>query len=127
MVVCLDTTVLVDVLGQSPRLRALVEELDDQVVVSAVSFYELFFGTENSGRRRRVEAFARDYAVIPAGYEVCEMAAEIQIRLRDTGELIPILDAIIAATAVLADADLVTADQHFRRIPPSFRLKLRSF
>ncbi len=60
---------------------------------------------------------------MPANYEVCAVAAAIQSRLRDAGGLIPVLDAIIAATAILAEAPLVTTDEHFKRVSLDFGLR----
>lgn len=74
-----------------------------------------------------VENLARDYAVVPADVEVCTMAAAVQNRLGATGELMPVLDAIIAATAILAGLPIVTSDAHFRRIPPDFGLVVRAY
>ncbi len=41
--------------------------------------------------------------------------------------MIPVLDAIIASTAVLAEAPLLTAEEHFRRIPAEFGLRLVAY
>lgn len=127
MAVCLDTSFLVDLLaGDSTAIR-FAESLDAPVAASAVSFYELLFGAAGRRRARRVEALAEDYAILPADHDVCAMAAAIQSRLDDSGALIPVLDAIIAATAVLAGIPLVTSDAHFRRVPAAFGLTVRGY
>ncbi|MBI4416632.1 MAG: PIN domain-containing protein, partial [Euryarchaeota archaeon] len=68
MAVCLDTTFLVDLLAGDSQATAFAEELREPAAVSAVSFYELLFATVGQRRLARVEAFARDYAVLPADY-----------------------------------------------------------
>jgi predicted nucleic acid-binding protein len=127
MAVCLDTTFLVDLLAGDSQAISFAERLREPAAVSAVSFYELLFGTVGRRRLARVEAFAQDYAVLPADYDVCAMAAAIQARLGDSGRPIPVLDAIIAGTAVLAGIPLVTSDAHFRRVAPNFGLVLRGY
>lgn len=127
MAVCLDTSFLVDLLGGDSSAVGFAADVQEPIAVSAVSFYELLFGATGRRRRRRVEALAADYAILPADYDVCAMAAAIQSRLADSGELIPVLDAIIAATAVLAGIPLVTSDEHFRRIPMDFGLVVREY
>jgi predicted nucleic acid-binding protein len=127
LAVCLDTSYIVDLLAGQPSAVDLAANLGEPAVISAVSFYELLFGARDRRRIDRVEALAREYAVVPAYYDVCAMAAAIQARLRGTGTLIPVLDAIIAATAILAEGPLLTTDEHFRRIPPDFGLKLVAY
>lgn len=127
MAVCLDTTFLVDLLAGEEGATGFAETLAEPAAVSAVSFYELLFGGIGRRRLARVEEFARDYAVLPADFEVCAMAASVQTRLGALGQLIPVLDAIIAGTAILAGVPLVTADEHFRRIPSDFGLSVRAY
>ena len=127
MAVCLDTAFLVDLLADEPGAVAFAESLAEPAAVSAVSFYELLFGGVGRRRLAQVEAIARDYAVLPADFDVCAMAASIQVRLGEVGQLIPVLDAIIAGTAVLAGIPLVTMDEHFRRVPSDFGLVLRAY
>lgn len=127
MAVCLDTSFLVDLLGGDSAAIGFAADVQEPIAVSAVSFYELLFGAAGRRRMRRVEDLAADYAILPADYDVCAMAAAIQSRLADSGELIPVLDAIIAATAALAGIPLVTSDEHFRRIPTDFGLVVREY
>ncbi len=127
MPVCLDTTFLVDLLAGKPRAVEFARLVEEQCLVSAVSFYELLSSPMGQERLARVASFAEDYAVIPADYEVCSLAAAIQARLRGLGEPIPVLDALIAATAILGGAPLVTSDRHFDRIPEDFRLAMRAY
>lgn len=127
MAVCLDTPFLVDLLSGDPAALRFAESLDEPVAASALSFYELLFGAAGRRRIRRVEALAEDYAMLPADYDVCAMAAAIQSRLEDHGTLIPVLDAVIAATAVVAGIPLVTSDAHFRRVPADFGLTVLGY
>ena len=127
MAVCLDTSFLVDLLAGDSSAASLAAGLEEPAAISAVSFYELLFGVTGPRRRLQVENLARDYAIVPADYDICSMAAAVQLRLGEDGELIPVLDAIIAATAILAGIPIVTSDAHFRRIPPEFGLVVRGY
>jgi predicted nucleic acid-binding protein len=92
-----------------------------------VSFYELLSSVRDGRRLRKVEEFATEFAVLPADYGVCAMAGAMQARLSDAGQMIPVLDAIIAATAVRAGLPVVTSDDHFRRIPRDFGLAVQGY
>ncbi len=127
MAVCLDTSFLVDLLAGAQSAVDFAEDLREPAAISAVSFYELLFGVTGRRRRMQVENLARDYAVVPTDYDVCATAAAVQGRLAEAGQLIPVLDAIIAATAILAGLPVVTSDAHFRRIPPDFGLVVRTY
>ena len=123
MVLCLDTTFLADLLSSRPAAVEFAASVHEPAVVSAVSFYELLWGALGQRRLGRVESFRREYAVLPADYGVCALAATLQRTLLDGGGRIPDFDAIIAATALLADATVVTRDTHFARVPARFALR----
>jgi len=125
--VCVDTPFLVDLLAGAPSAVDFAEGLQEPAAISAVSFYELLFGFRVVAVGCKLRTSPGGYAVVPADYEVCTMAAAIQGRLGEAGELIPVLDAIIAATAILAGLPVVTSDAHFRRIPPDFGLAVRAY
>ena len=127
MAVCLDTTFLVDLLAGESAAIDFASTLAEPAAVSAVSFYELLFAARGRRRLERVEALSRDYAVLLADYEVCAMAAAIQSKLGGSGEMIPVLDAVIAATAILAGLPVITTDEHFQRIPPDFGLIVQRY
>ncbi len=127
MTLCLDTAFLIDLLADEASASAFLEAHDGPFVISALCFYELLFASASRRRAEKIEAFSRAYAVLPADYEVCALAAAIQTSLGETGEIIPVVDALIASTAVLAEAEVVTRDEHFFRIPPEFGLGLRPY
>lgn len=127
MTACLDSSFLFDLLAGEPSALAVAAGLEPPIVVSALSFYELLPGETSRKRIEKVEGFARSFAVVPVSYEVCSLGAEIQTRLRGRGEAIPKFDALLAATSILVGAPLVTADEHFRRIPPEFALSILEY
>jgi predicted nucleic acid-binding protein len=126
MALCFDTDFLIDYLAQRPEAEALLESVPGPVLLSTLSVYELLCSAK--GRRiTQVDDLVRDYAVVPADFAVSSLAAEIQRDLATRGELIPHFDALIAATAILTGAELVTSDPHYERIPARFGLVLHSY
>jgi len=124
---CLDSSFLFDLLAGEPAAGDFLGGIEPPIVVSALSFYELLAGETNRARIERVGGFAQRFAVIPVTFEVCSLAADIQTRLQGRGEPIPKLDALLAATSILVGAPLVTADEHFRRVPSEFGLLVREY
>jgi predicted nucleic acid-binding protein len=127
MTVLLDTSFLIDLLSGEPAARSLAGATREPAAVSALSFYELLYALASPKKAARVEALAADYAVLPVDFDVCVMAASMQRVLRSAGETIPVLDALLAATAVLAEARIVTRDEHFHRIPAQFGLRVQAY
>lgn len=127
MTVLLDTSFLIDLLSGQPAARSLAGAVREPAAVSSLSFYELLYAVASSKKAARVEALAEDYAVLPVDFDVCLLAASIQRALRSAGEMIPVLDALLAATAVLADARIVTRDEHFGKIPGQFGLRVQTY
>jgi len=124
---CLDTSFVFNLLAGDSAAADLLPRIEPPIVESALSYYELLAGETNRGRIERVEGFAQEFAVVPVTFEVCSLAAEIQMRLQGRGEPIPKIDALLAATSILVRAPLVTADEHFRRVPSEFGLLLREY
>ena len=127
MAVCLDSSFLVDLLAGEPGAVTFAKALTEPIAISAVTFYELLVGVRDRRRLKQVEALAGEYPILPADFGVCAMAAAIQSRLSDGGRMIPVLDALIAATAILAGIPLVSRDEHFSWIPRDFGLALAGY
>lgn len=127
MTVLLDTSFLIDLLSGVPAARSLAATTQEPAAVSSRSFYELLYAVTSSMRARKAEALAEHYAVLPVDFDVCLLAASIQRILRADGETIPVIDALLAATAVLAEARIVTRDAHFQRVPAQFGLRVQAY
>jgi len=114
-------------MAEEPIALEFAAELEGPFLISAVSLYELLAGETDSGRIRRVQSLAGEFAVVAAGYEVCSLAALIQTQLLARGRPIPKFDSILAATAILAEVPLVARDRHFAWIPPEFGFRVRTY
>jgi tRNA(fMet)-specific endonuclease VapC len=127
MTVLLDTSFLIDLLGGEPSAVEMARATKEPAAVSSLSFYELLYAVASAKRSARAEALAEDYAVLPVDFDVCVLAASMQRALGASGAKVPVLDALLAATAVLADARIVTRDEHFERIPAQFGLQVQPY
>lgn len=104
----LDTNAVLYFLG-----GRLVEPLPEgQYLVSVISEMELLsYPSLQPSEEDRIRAFLSDVIVVNLTREIAETAVRLR---RQHGLNLP--DAIIAATSLVLDAELLTNDSHFRQV-----------
>jgi len=91
--------------------------------VSVITLAELTIGVlladdvHRGGRLATLSAVESTWDPLPVDAEVARAFANIVADLRARGRRVPILDALIAATAVAAQVPVVTQDRHYDEIP----------
>lgn len=124
----LDTTFAVDLLrerrrGESGVATRFLSYLDlEETAISPFVQCELFVGAELSGRTVQAKAEIDELcAIFQVAYpddRFPEVYGEIVAGLQRSGQIIGTMDALIATSAVLDDAPLITRNaRHFERIP----------
>jgi predicted nucleic acid-binding protein len=115
----LDTSVAIDHLRGSPPAVDLLSgliEAEESLLASEVVRFELLAGV----REKEIEALERFFSAIswvPVGEEVARAAAALAQRHRRAHSGIDDADYLIAATALLLDAELLTTNvRHFPMI-----------
>jgi predicted nucleic acid-binding protein len=121
-----DTSVAIDHLRGSPSAVELLSGLIDAeelLLASEVVRFELLAGV----RRKEIEALEQFFSAVswvPIGEEVARAAASLAQRHRRAHSGIDDADYLIAATALLLDADLLTTNvRHFpmiARLEPAY-------
>jgi predicted nucleic acid-binding protein len=108
-----DTDVLIDYLRGNAEAVAFIDGLSEGILVSAVTVAELFAGVREGKERRALEAFIAAFDIVPVDGPVAirgGLYRRDHARSHNTG----IADALIAASAVVAEARLVTLNEkHF--------------
>lgn len=112
----LDTTVAVDHLrGAEPAVRLLagLVEQDEPLAASEVVRFELLAGVQEN-ELDALEEFCSALSWIAVGENVSRTAAELARKHRRAHRGIDDVDYLIAATALLLDAELLTTNvRHF--------------
>lgn len=115
----LDTGVAIDHLRGSPPAVGLLSSLidaEESLFASEIVRFELLAGV----RRNEVEALEQFFSAVawvPVGEEVARAAASLAQRHRRAHSGIDDADYLIAATALLLEADLLTTNvRHFPMI-----------
>jgi predicted nucleic acid-binding protein len=122
MVRTLDTSFLIDVLRGDRGAATKAEALDAEgeiVTIAAPVLAEFLDGAYFAGGSYLSGAMqllaGRD--VVPFDRECSLIAGQLRSDLRRRGEALPMIDAMIASTALRHHAVLVTGDAGFGRVP----------
>jgi tRNA(fMet)-specific endonuclease VapC len=122
---CVDTSVLVEHLrdSKSESARAILKLQDEghQLFASAITIYELSQGAhlhpKKEAKLKDVLDLKRNLGTMQFDQEAGIKAGEIDAELQRGGQPIGIRDVLIASTAVVRDAKIVSKDvKHFSRI-----------
>ena len=121
--VCLDSTFLVDYLRGNPALEDVLkkwEKTNERVAIPSPALAEVASGAEleKTGREQKLlDAICRRFIVLPLTEQSARQAGKIDAELTEAGELIGLVDAMIAAIAIEQGEVLVTRNlRHFKRI-----------
>lgn len=111
----LDTTVAIDHLRRMPRAVELVEEIvgSEGLAASELVRYELLAGAR-SDELETIESFCGALEWVPVNRRVARVGGELARRYRPSHGGIEDVDYLIAATALILDAELLTTNvKHF--------------
>ncbi len=117
---CLDTNVLIDFLRNREPGASAVEKVvrDAECFVAAVTVYELLFGVARARKKIGEEALLGVMTVLPFDGVVAETAASLHAFLIRSNQEIGVKDVFIAATCLVHDMPVLTANKrHFGRVP----------
>jgi tRNA(fMet)-specific endonuclease VapC len=124
MIYMLDTYACIRYLNNPASSVGLrfVEKRQDEIVISAVTEFEILFGALNADNPprecQRAEEFLKRFECVAYDRRAAQIAAQLHHELCSKGQMIGPLDLQIAATAVLINAILVTHNvREFSRVP----------
>jgi predicted nucleic acid-binding protein len=109
----LDTDILVDYLRGRMEAAAYLETRTEPLLISAITVAELYAGVREGEERRLLEQFLSAFEIVDLSREI---AREGGLYRRDYGPShgVGLADALIAATAAVRPARLVTLNaRHF--------------
>jgi len=109
----IDTDVLIDYLRGRAEAVSYLEGLTGQLLISAMTVAELHAGVREGEEREALDYFIASFEIVPVTERVASIGG---LNRRDYGKShgVGLADAIIAATAEVEEADLVTLNKkHF--------------
>ena len=119
----LDTTVFGDILDGRENVRdRLLQHAPAELAISSIVRGELLIGAtrmpHGHGARLAVEQMLAPIPVIDFDERLASAYGVLQATMWESGNAIGVADAMIAATAIIRDATLVTSDaEAFAHVP----------
>lgn len=116
--IIVDTNVLLAVMRPDPVATAFLAELDDPRL-SVVTIGEIAYGLQRLPQGRRRESLEASWRavvdawhnrILPITANTAEMAGAVLARRESMGRPVDLADALIAATCLMHEADIATAN-----------------
>ena len=106
--------------GTDADLNGKAVAHDGRLCMSSITYHELLYGARTKDSRRQesiIAAFEEMVPVVEFSPQAADKAAEIRAALDNQGGTIGVMDALIAANAIVEGCVLVTnKTAHFSRI-----------
>lgn len=114
----LDTSIILDILSgttEGQKATRLIEDTGAEVFTSVICYCEVL-NKINLEKRGRAKVFLSKLFVFGLSLADGELALKIQDDCRSSGNYVPTLDCLVAATAINNRAAILTLDKDFGRI-----------
>ncbi len=122
----LDTNIISDLNDNVPETLEVLASAEE-IFTSVIAAGELFYGIENSTRRKENFSFYTDFfqtcAVLDVTLDTASIYGTIKTNLRQKGKPTPENDIWMAAIAIQNELTLLTRDNHFTLVD-GLRLKM---
>lgn len=116
----LDACFLIDLIDGGDAAVAKLDEISDRhLVVPTLSYTEVGVGIDpKTPAGRRFDEIMADVTMVPYDTKAASRAVDVQRQLRDSGDAIGAVDAMIAGIALVRGDPVVTQNaSEFRRTP----------
>ncbi len=113
----LDTDILIDYLRNRPEAVTYLDSLDEDLEISVITAAELYAGVREGVERAKLDTFLLAFVVIPLDSAIAVRGGLLR---RDYGKShgMGLADALIAATALVRQVQLVSLNRkHFPMLP----------
>lgn len=113
--ILLDTNIVIDMINNEDDLHwELLQK--DSVVLCGIVITELYRGIKNSREEKAVELFVNSVDCLSLQNEDWKKLGLFIAKLRNSGLVVPVQDAIISYLAIKNNCSVCTNDKHFTMI-----------
>lgn len=103
----IDTDVLIEYLRGSDRAAEFLEQVEGDLLISAITVAELFSGAQGSDEIEALDEFIMAFEVVPVDEALARAGGELRQEYY-ASHGVGLADALIAASAKSREAELVT-------------------
>lgn len=113
--ILLDTNIVIDMINNEDDSHwNLLKE--DSVVLCGIVITELYRGIKNEKEEKAIELFVNSMYSLPLQNDDWKQIGLFIAKLRDSGLIVPVQDAIISYLAIKYNCSVCTNDKHFKMI-----------
>lgn len=113
--ILLDTSIVIDMINNQDDFHwALLHQ--DSVVLCGIVITELYRGIKNQKEEKAIELFVNSVDTLPLQEDDWKQIGLFIAKLRDSGLIVPVQDAIISYLAHKFNCSVCTKDKHFKLI-----------
>lgn len=113
--ILLDTNIVIDMINNQndPHWNLLHQE---NIVLCGIVIAELYRGIKNQNEGKAIELFVNSVDSLPLQEDDWKQIGLFIAKLRDSGLIVPLQDAIISYLALKFNCSVCTNDKHFKLI-----------
>lgn len=113
--ILLDTNIVINMINNEEDSHwNLLQE--DSVVLCGIVITELYRGIKNAKEEKAIELFVNSMDSLPLQNDDWKQIGLFIAKLRDSGLIVPVQDAIISYLAIKYNCSVCTNDKHFKMI-----------
>ena len=105
--ILLDTNILIEIFKGNESIATKLSSLDENFVISSITQMELYYGAFNKREILQLDKFLSDFYIYHLTPAISIKAVEL-IKTYSKSHNLNLLDALIAATAIIKQTPLIT-------------------
>ena len=114
--VIVDSCVFIKAFRKDARARDDLKKIEGKTAYSVITQLELLIGANTKIKKEAIAEIFKSYYGIPLIPEISIKAVEIMQRYITGQQTLSVPDGLIAATALVHDLPLLTADKDFKKV-----------
>lgn len=122
--IVMDTSVLIDALHRKEAALRKIRELEvkgETLCTTQINVLELYKGvyspSKSEAALEKVKKLLKAFVILTIDEDACDIFGELSAELRRRGEAIGDFDELIASIALANEAEILSGDSHFQRVP----------
>ncbi|MBU0627993.1 MAG: type II toxin-antitoxin system VapC family toxin [Nanoarchaeota archaeon] len=118
----IDTSILIEIDNDNEKIISKIDEMADDssdLFITYFGFCEYFYGHIKKNEKNKAKVIERlgKYKFLDTSKDSAIIFCNMKRELKEKGSEIPVFDLLSSSIAVSNNMAMITADEHFNRIP----------